>query len=110
MTVPGSSTVTLRSLRGEPLADERTRDTVVAATHALAERHAVKVRSIETTPDALTITIDGPRIVAIGLAAELRRITTRWYSARHHGASLWGEPDWGEGDADDEWGETWKSA
>lgn len=107
MTAPGLSTVTLRAMRGEPLADERTRETVVAAAHALAERHAVTVRSIRPEPDAITITIEGPRIVAIGLAAELRRLTTRWYAARHGGDPLWGEPRWSDEEEDD-LGEAWK--
>jgi CMP-2-keto-3-deoxyoctulosonic acid synthetase len=83
------SAVTLRALIGAPLADVHLRAMVVANAHAIAERQGVEVVGIETEDDSVTIAIRGSRIEAIGLAAELRRVTERWYAAKH-GAKLWG--------------------
>ena len=55
-------------------------------------------------PDHITVTLDVGRIQAIGFAAELRRLTSNWYTRKYGQSTLWGE---GEG-ADD--GEEWKRA
>lgn len=98
-----SSAVTLRALEGQPLADHRIRDMVAATAKALAERHGVKVLSLTTTPETITVTLNLERIAAIGFAAELRRLTTRWYTQKYGVATLWGEPPPEEGEA-------WKQA
>jgi hypothetical protein len=46
---------------------------------------------MEATGSSITTTLIGERIVGIGFAAELRRVTERWYARKHGGASLWGE-------------------
>lgn len=90
--LPESTSITLRALEGAPLADEATRRTVLAAAHALAERHGVDLVSIETNPDRLTVTLQLHRLGAIGFAAELRRLTEAWHKAHTGGKTLWGEP------------------
>ncbi len=92
MTGRGSA-ITLRALSGQPLADETTERTVRATAHAIAERTGVNVFSIDTDVDAITVRLDCPRLASVGFAAELRRLTERWYAGRHDGASLWGEPE-----------------
>lgn len=82
--------VTLRAKSGTPLADERTADVVEATAHAIAERTGVVVLTVQIEGDAITATLRAPTIVAIGFAAELRRLTERWYNAKH-GTTLWGE-------------------
>jgi allophanate hydrolase subunit 1 len=104
-----ASQITLRALEGEPLADARIRDMVVATAHAIAERQAVQVLAIHHSASSITVTLDVGRIEAIGFAAELRRLTTRWYTQKYGVTTLWGEPLRGDNDADDA-GEEWKQA
>ncbi len=86
------STITLKALEGAtPLADERVRSTVIATANAIAERSGVDLIELSATDDAITVTLDAPRLAAIGFAAELRRITTRWHSAKFNEGPLWGE-------------------
>lgn len=92
--------VTLRALEGQPLEHERTREMVVATAHAIAERQGLKVIDIQTQPDRITIAINAGRFPALGFAAELRRLTTRWYTQKYGERTLWGEPI--------EEGEEWK--
>lgn len=89
-----SSTITLRALEGEPLADPRIADMVIATARALAERHGFEVLHVETdsAADAVTFTLNAGRIEALGFAAELRRLTTRWYTQKYGEPTLWGEP------------------
>ena len=87
-----TATVTLRALEGEPLADATTRDTVRAACEGIAERTGVRLGRIGVEPDAIRIEVEGTRLEALGLAAELRRVTNAWHRARTGGRSLWGEP------------------
>lgn len=83
------SRITLRARSGTPLADHRVRDMVVAAAHALAERHGVETIDVVASPDALECRLRGSQIVALGFAAELRRTTESWYEHTHPGATLW---------------------
>lgn len=86
-----TATVTLRALEGEPLADDRVRETVLAACRGIAERTGVRLGRIDIEPDAIRIEVGGTRLEALGLAAELRRVTNAWHKARSAGMSLWGE-------------------
>lgn len=102
MTDAPASAITLRALEGEPLADPSIESMITATAHAIAERQGVAVCSVSTTPEAITVTLGCGRIAAMGFAAELRRLTTSWYTAKFGAATLWGEP----GDPAD----TWKQA
>ncbi len=95
-----ATTVTLRALEGRPLQDEPIRDMVQATAHAIAERQGVKVLAMRAEADHITVTLDVGRIQAIGFAAELRRLTTNWYTHKFGGSTLWGEAT--------EEGEEWK--
>lgn len=126
MTASPLTNVTLRALEGEPLADDRIREMVVAAAHGLAERHGIEVVNVDTEPDRISVTLQAPRVTAVGFAAELRRNTTQWYARKFGVETLWGEPpddspDVREGDPgdlpggdgfhDDQGdGESWKNA
>lgn len=98
-----ASRITLRALEGQPLDDDSVRGMVVATAHAIAERQGVTVMEVQTKPDRITVTLDVRRIAAMGFAAELRRLTTRWYTQKFGAATLWGEPPVEEG-------EEWKGA
>ena len=91
MSATEASSITLRALEGEPLADDKIRDMVIATAHALAERHGLKVLHVETDPDQATFTLNAGRIEAVGFPAELRRLTTRWYTQKFGERTLWGE-------------------
>jgi hypothetical protein len=97
---PTSTTVTLRALEGRPLEDGSIREMVQATAHAIAERQGVKVLAIRSEPDHITVTLNIGRLQAIGFAAELRRLTTNWYTRKYSRPTLWGEA------AED--GEEWK--
>ena len=84
-----ASRVRLRALDGEPLADERVRETVVATARAIAERTGVAIGAVEAEPGSITVTLAGDKLAAMGFLAELRRLTNAWYEQRH-GISLWG--------------------
>ncbi|MHC5004220.1 MAG: hypothetical protein ACYTJ0_13985 [Planctomycetota bacterium] len=84
------TTVTLRALAGQPLEDEAVHDMVVATARAIAERQGVAITDLHTAPDRIVVTLAGGRIEAIGFAAELRRLTGRWYTHKF-GGELWGE-------------------
>ncbi|HRP62512.1 MAG TPA: hypothetical protein PK400_04395 [Phycisphaerales bacterium] len=97
-----TSIITLRALHGEPLADPRTRETVLSAARAIAERQGIEVLAIESTPASITVTLRTGRIESLGFAAELRRNTTSWYTKKFGEPTLWGEA------SDNEPGEEWK--
>ncbi len=65
---------------------------VVATAEALAERHGLRILDIRTDETSVTATVAADRIVAIGFAAELRRLTSRWYRHKFGVDTLWGEP------------------
>lgn len=83
-----ATTVTLTAATGYPLADERVRETVRSAAHALAEREGVEIMQLELDGDSLTVTLLGPEIVGVGFIAELRRATESWHEKRT-GRALW---------------------
>lgn len=96
------STITLRALEGEPLADEAVRAMVLATARAIAERIGVEILTLKADERSVTVTIFGTRMAAVGLAAELRRLTTAWYAHKYGVDSLWGEaPE--SGDDDEAW-------
>jgi hypothetical protein len=80
-------TITLHA-QGSPLADERTRETVLSAAHGLAERFGIEVVSAEVAPGSLSMTLGADEATAVGFAAELRRTTNAWHQGKH------GEPMW----------------
>ncbi len=90
------TTITLRALSGEPLADESVRRTVVATARAIAERTGVPLLACDAEDDRLTVRLEASRLAAIGFAAELRRLTDAWSEGRR-GERIWGEPG-GEGE------------
>jgi allophanate hydrolase subunit 1 len=77
---------------GRPLADDRVAATVEAVAHAIAERTGVPVIDLSSSPASITVTLQAPRLAAIGFAAELRRVTNRWHQEKH-GGPLWREPE-----------------
>lgn len=83
--------ITLRALEGLPLADDKVRGVVVATANSIAERNAVSVTAINHDAQSITVALAASRLVALGFAAELRRVTDTWYRKRT-GRSLWGEP------------------
>jgi hypothetical protein len=90
------STVTLQALRGTPLEDPQVRDMVVAMAHGIVERYGMVIRSVETEPDRVVVTIASDRLAALGLIAELRRDSNAWYERKYRDGPLWGTPppDW----------------
>lgn len=83
--------VTLRALEGTPLQHENIRTMVIATAEALAERQGLRITQIEADEASVTATVAAERIVAIGFAAELRRLTTNWYRHKFGVDTLWGE-------------------
>lgn len=91
-----ASRITLRAHcteeRPRPLADERTRETVLAAASGLAERTGISLLEMETADTYVVATLAIGRIPAMGFASELRKITNDWHKRRHQ-EPLWLEPD-----------------
>ena len=81
------------------LEDERLRETIVAAAEAIAERTGVRLVDCRVSGGRLELAVEGSSMLAVGLAAELRRTTDRWYLDRE-GTHLWVAPE--------EDGEDWK--
>jgi hypothetical protein len=92
------ATVRLTAEGTAPLRDPELARIVIATAEAIAERTGVRLVSIAHDDSSVTASIDGPPLVATGFAAELRRVTARWF-ARKYGvpetgaASLWGGGD-----------------
>ncbi|MFO0828253.1 MAG: hypothetical protein U0572_08895 [Phycisphaerales bacterium] len=92
------SSVTLRALRDavpgstseSPLANAGVRGIVRATAEAIAERVGVKLVALDDDDDSVTATLEAPQVVALGFAAELRRLTEQWHRAKY-GRGLWGE-------------------
>lgn len=97
------ASVTLRALEGEPLRDDQVRTMVQATAHAIAERQGVPVLRLHCDPDRITVELAADRIVAIGFAAELRRLTTAWYAHKYGQATLWGEAQRDQDDPSESW-------
>lgn len=70
-----------------PLRDAVLRNKVITATNALAERTGVRILDLHTTDASITATIEGTPLIALGLAAQLRRITNGYTEK-----PLWGDP------------------
>lgn len=96
------STATLRA-DGSPLADAKVRGAVVAAAHSLAERTGVRIVRLEADVSGLQVVLEGQEIVAVGFAAELRRVTNAWWAAHHPGEALWPEHDMDEPGREERW-------
>jgi hypothetical protein len=86
------SSITLRALAGQPLRDRKVRDIVIATASAIAERNGVTLTELAATDDSITAELAANRLVALGFAAELRRVTGAWFAHKNAGQSLWGEP------------------
>lgn len=97
------STVTLRALEGDPLRHAIVRDMTIATANAIAERSGVRIINLRTDERSVTITIAGTRMGAMGLAAELRRLTTAWYAHKFGVDALWGEAKIDDDEAGEEW-------
>jgi len=82
--------VTLRALEGEPLADRRVRDMVLATARAVAERSGVSLVRVDADSSSVRAILAAEQVVALGFAAELRRITNEWHELKFGGAPLWG--------------------
>jgi hypothetical protein len=83
-------TITLHA-EGSPLGDDRTRETVLAAAHGLAERFGIEIVGTEVGPESLSVTLAAEEVTAVGFAAELRRSTNAWHESKHH-RPLWITP------------------
>lgn len=106
MTASPATQITLTAREGEPLKHDHIREMVIATAHAIAERQGIRVQDLFTSPSSITAVLETGRIESIGFAAELRRLTTNWYTHKYGKDTLWGEPPRDEYDED----ETWKSA
>lgn len=84
------STITLRAIEGSPLRRQRIREMVIATAHAIGERNGIGVLGVRTDDESVTIDLAADRLAAIGFAAELRRLTTSWYTNKFGVPSLWG--------------------
>lgn len=88
----GASRIRLRTDPDASLDEDALGETVIAAAHAAAERTGVTLKSVVRETDGLVLEVEGPMLVAIGLAAELRRATDHWYRDRT-GRHLWIAPE-----------------
>jgi hypothetical protein len=83
--------VTLRALSGSPLEDEKVRAIVVSTAWAIGERTGIEVLEVRPHRDRIEVDLGCSRIASIGFAAELRRLTERWFTRRFPDAGhLWG--------------------
>ena len=87
-----TTTITLHTADGVALADERVRETALAAAGALAERFGIKVGAMGADEEALTVTLEADEVTGVGFAAELRRNTNAWYEGRYKRGPLWRTP------------------
>lgn len=83
------------------LAHSAVHDMVVASAEGIAERTGVRLVSIEVDDGGVTALVEGDRLMAIGFAAELRRLTGSWYARKHPGQRLWHEPPHNETESDE---------
>lgn len=95
MSTPPRSSIVLRALSGEPLRNESVKSIVVSTAWAIGERTGIGVISVQALPDSVQIVLECSRLESIGFAAELRRLTQRWYEKKFPGSGhLWGpEPE-----------------
>lgn len=93
MSNPPRTSIVLRALSGEPLKNEPVKSIVESTAWAIGERTGIAVVSVQTLPDRAHIVLECSRLESIGFAAELRRLTQRWYEKKFPGSGhLWG-PD-----------------
>ncbi len=85
------SEVTLHALEGTPLQHDAIREMVLATAQAIAERQGVNLIHLQADDTSVTVQVEGEEIIAIGLVAELRRLTSNWYCHKFGVDSLWGE-------------------
>ena len=100
------TTVTLRALDGEPLERTAVREIVLATARAIAERQGIEIVDLRADGESVQASMRAGQIVAIGFAAELRRLTTAWYRGKFGVDELWGRRP--EDDVEGE--ESWKLA
>lgn len=100
---PGWTRVRLNAAAAGALSDPKVHDTVVSSAEAIAERTGVVLVSIEVDERGVTAVVEGGRLEALGLAAELRRLTGAWYARHAPGEHLWIEPpDHGDAEGGDD--------
>ncbi|MEZ6242759.1 MAG: HAD-IIIA family hydrolase [Phycisphaerales bacterium] len=87
-----TTTVTLRARDARPLADARTKETVLATARAIAERTGIELTDLAATDSSVTATLAASRLAALGFLAELRRLTNAWSHAKLDQA-LWPAAD-----------------
>ncbi len=91
-SAPERSTVTLRGRQAMsevcPLEDPAVARIVEAMAGAIAERIGVTLVGVSIDERAVTLTVAGPPLVAMGLANELRRTTDAWHRGKF-GSPLW---------------------
>jgi len=85
-----SRTVRINALSGKPLADHAVLSSVVAAAHALAERSGIRIVYLSTGDDFIEVDLVAEEVVAVGFAAELRRITNKWFEEKFRAGPMWG--------------------
>lgn len=81
--------VTLHAADHGILADRDLRAALEASAHGLGERTGVRLVGLDWTADSVTATVEGGEVVALGFAAEWRRVTTAWWRTRGGSGSLW---------------------
>ncbi len=85
------ASLSLRAEQPAALADAGIRATVQASAEALAERTGIRLLDISIEDGLLKIELEGSEFVAVGFAAELRRLTNAWHR-RQFDCVLWPEP------------------
>ena len=85
-----STRATLRAAQAGALADPRTRAPIKAAAQGIAERTGVLLLEIQADADGVSVHVEGPTMIAMGLLAELRRATQQWH-ATHSPDPLWAQ-------------------
>jgi len=90
-----AATVRLAADGSAPLRDPEVARMVRATAEAIAERTGVRLLALELDDAGVVATLEAPAIAATGFAAELRRVTARWFARRHAApetgpGSLWG--------------------
>jgi D-glycero-D-manno-heptose 1,7-bisphosphate phosphatase len=84
-----AGTVTLHALHDAALDDPEVRQALVTAAQSLADRGGVRLLQLDWSDGCMTVTVEGGELVALGFAAELRRLTHRWWRARGELSPLW---------------------
>ncbi len=85
------ASLSLLAERPGALDDQRIAATVRSSAEALAERTGIRLLSVSIEDDRAEIELEGSEFVAVGFAAELRRLTNAWHR-RQFDSSLWPAP------------------